>query len=113
MIKDSIVLVPFPFDDFSTLKVRPSLCLTNAIGKFDQVIIAFISSKVPDEILDTDIVLQKGTSKWEGSGLSVDSVIRVHKIATISKSLILRKLGTLNPEVKQEVTSRLKTIFVL
>jgi len=44
MIKNTIVLVPFPFDDFSVLKVRPALCLTSEIGKFNHVIIAFISS---------------------------------------------------------------------
>jgi len=44
MIKNSIVLVPFPFDDFSVLKVRPALCLTSQIGIHHHVIIAFISS---------------------------------------------------------------------
>jgi len=41
MIKNSIVLVPFPFDDFSVLKVRPAICLTSEIGKYNHVIIAF------------------------------------------------------------------------
>jgi mRNA interferase MazF len=50
MIKNSIVLVPFPFDDFSGTKVRPALCLTSEIGKYHHIIIAFISSKMPDDI---------------------------------------------------------------
>jgi len=50
MIKNSIVLVPFPFDDFSVSKVRLALCLTSDIGKYKQVIIAFISSKIPDDL---------------------------------------------------------------
>ena len=45
MIKNTIVLVPFPFDDFSNLKVRPALCLTSEIGKYNHVIIAFIPKK--------------------------------------------------------------------
>jgi len=49
MIKNSIVLVPFPFDDFSVSKVRPALCLTSEIGRSNHVIIAFISSKMPDD----------------------------------------------------------------
>jgi len=28
MIKNAIMLVPFPFDDISDTKVRPALCLT-------------------------------------------------------------------------------------
>ena len=47
MIKNSIVLVPFPFDDFSDAKVRPALCLTSEIGYYEHVIIAFISSQLP------------------------------------------------------------------
>jgi mRNA interferase MazF len=46
MIKNSIVLVPFPFDDFSSSKVRPVICLTPEIGKFKHIIVAFISSNV-------------------------------------------------------------------
>lgn len=59
MIKNAIVLVPFPFDDFSNAKVRPALCLTNEITKFNHVIIAFISSKIPEETIDSDILIKK------------------------------------------------------
>jgi len=32
MMKGKLVLVPFPFDDLSTTKVRPAICLTYPIG---------------------------------------------------------------------------------
>jgi len=35
MIKNAIILVPFPFDDFSASKVRPALCLTAEIGNMN------------------------------------------------------------------------------
>ena len=50
MIKGSIVLVQFPFDDFSGGKVRPALCLTDTIGKFEHIIVAFISNKIPEHL---------------------------------------------------------------
>ena len=53
MIKNAIVLVPFPFDDFSFSKVRPALCLTSAIGKYEHIIIAFISSKIAEEQIES------------------------------------------------------------
>jgi len=83
MIKNSIVLVPFPFDDFSNSKVRPALCLTGEISKYNHVIIAFISSKIPDDIVDSDIIIKKDSNDWLVTGLTVDSVIRLHKIVTI------------------------------
>ena len=66
MNKHSIVLVPFPFDDFSSSKVRPALCLTSEIGFYNHIIIAFISSKVPSKLSEYDIFIKKGSTQWEG-----------------------------------------------
>jgi mRNA interferase MazF len=38
MTKGKIVLVPFPFDVLTADKVRPALCLTDAIGSHHHVI---------------------------------------------------------------------------
>lgn len=97
MIKNSIVLVPFPFDDFSSLKVRPALCFTSEIEKYHHVIIAFISSKVAPDLCGCDIIVHKNTEFWEGTGLATDSVIRLHKIVAVPRQLIKRKLGALIP----------------
>ena len=111
MIKNSIVLVPFPFDDFSVSKVRPALCLTSEIGLYDHIIIAFISSKVPDVLIESDFLIKVNTDDWTGTGLTIDSVIRLHKIVSIPKTLIKRKLGTVNSNVEREVTRKLRQLF--
>lgn len=111
MIKNSIVLVPFPFDDFSASKVRPALCLTNEIGKYKHVIIAFISSKIPEDLLDSDISIKKDSFNNKNTGLTVDSVIRLHKIVTIPKSIIKRKLGNLNKTIVLETKEKLHQLF--
>ena len=59
MMKGKIVLVPFPFDDLSTTKVRPAVCLTDPVGPHCHVIIAFISSRTPTNLLETDLILKK------------------------------------------------------
>ena len=46
MTKHSIVLVPFPFDDLSSNKGRPAVCLTDPVGPHRHVILAFITSRV-------------------------------------------------------------------
>lgn len=86
MIKNSIVLVPFPFDDFSDSKVRPAICLTSEIGSYNHVIIAFISSKIPQELIESDLIIPKQSINSIGTGLVVDSVIRLHKIVSIQKN---------------------------
>ncbi len=111
MIKHKIVLVPFPFDDFSTTKVRPAVCLTNEIGEYPHVIIAFISSQIPVNPTASDIVVKQNTSDFAITGLAVNSVIRLHRLATIPKDLIKRQLGELSTMHQQEINSKLKMLF--
>jgi mRNA interferase MazF len=111
MIKNNIVLVPFPFDDFSDSKVRPALCLTSETGKYNQVIIAFISSKIPDDLNDSDLIIRLQSEKSLGTGLTVDSVIRLHKIVTIPKSIIRRRLGKIDKSLEIEVQKKLRQLF--
>lgn len=111
MIKNKIVLVPFPFDDFSSTKVRPAICLTNSIGKYKHIIIAFISSKMPDELLETDIILSKKDKDFESTGLTVDSVIRLHKLVTIPKNLISRELGFITTSLSGIITKKIQLLF--
>lgn len=111
MIKNSIILVPFPFDDFSVAKVRPALCLTSEIGKYDHVIIAFISSKIPEDLIDSDVIVRKYSEISLETGLTVDSVIRLHKIVTIPKSLIKRKLGSISKTIEIEVNKKIRQLF--
>jgi len=113
MIKYTIVLVPFPFDDFSELKVRPAICLTNSIGKFNHVIIAFISSRYPDEILNSDLIIKKDSEYFVGTGLFLDSVIRLNKMVAIPKKLIKRKLGRINEKLEPTLRLKIKQLFDL
>ena len=110
-MRNSVVLVLFPFDDFSNSKVRPALCLTNEIGNFNHLIIAFISSKTNTEILESDFIIKFDHSS--GTGLKVDSIIKLHKIITIPKSLIKRKLGFLSLSQIEIVENKLEELFSL
>lgn len=111
MIKHSIVLVPFPFDDFSASKVRPALCLTSEISSYNHVVIAFISSNIPDDLLKSDLRINQDSLDWKGTGLAVDSVVRLHKMVTIPKSLIKRKLEVINDVVKRRVRGKIHQLF--
>src|SRR3990167_3581143 len=109
MVKGKIVLVSFPFDDFSKEKIRPVLCLTEYIGPHKHVLVAFITSKVKEEVLDTDILIDKDDKGFKNTGLSVSSKIQLHRIITISSSAIKRELGSLDEDLKAKVSSKLKS----
>jgi len=111
MTKGKVVLVPFPFDDLSTTKVRPAVCLTDPIGPHRHVVLAFITSKVPLELLESDVVLTSTQPDFTMTGLRVTSTLRLHRLMTVTTALIRRELGKLSPRMQAEVTEKLQRLF--
>jgi mRNA interferase MazF len=91
--------------------VRQALCFTNKIGKYEHVIIAFISSKITGEVLDSDIIVRKNSKEWGDTGLVIDSFIRLHKMVTIRGYLIQRKLGVVNSSLHVQVSKKIQGLF--
>ncbi len=113
MIRGRVVLVPFPFDDLSSTKVRPAVCLTNPVGVYRHVVLAFITSRMPDELLETDVVLDSDRSGYPATGLRVSSVLRLHRLMTVTTSVIRRELGSLSPDMQAEIDRKLRKLFDL
>lgn len=99
MLKYKIVLAPFPFGEQNTRKTRPVLCLTDEIGKFEEVVVAFITSQTPDPLLKSDIKLLANSE----TGLKKESVARLHKVFTLPKSQILGKLGEVSKSNQKKI----------
>lgn len=108
-----VVLVPFPFDDLTAQKVRPAICLTNPIGPHHHVVLAFITSKIPNELLETDVVLDSNSADFDITGLHVSSTLRLHRLMTVTTALIKRELGELSPKMRVEVVDKLRKLFDL
>jgi mRNA interferase MazF len=88
MKKGDIVLLSFPFTDLKGKKIRPALVLV--VSDLD-VIVAFITTQFKWQN-PFDILLEPNDS----NGLKKTSLLRLSKITTIDKDLILGKLGELN-----------------
>ena len=113
MTKYKVVLVPFPFDDLSSNKVRPAVCLTNPIGPHDHLILAFITSRIPVSPLETDLVIDSSDLDFAATGLRVSSTLQLHRLMTVTKALLRRELGTLPPAMQAQVNDRLHKLFDL
>ena len=113
MTKGRIVLVPFPFDNMTASKVRPALCLTDPIGPHRHVVVAFISSQMPANIATTDVVLHSQQQDFGATGLRVASVLRLHRLVTLTTALIRRDLGKLSQAWQDEVDQKLALLFGL
>jgi mRNA interferase MazF len=111
--RHKVVLVPFPFDDLSTSKVRPAVCLTDPIGPHRHVVLAFITSQTPSQLLATDLMLDSLSEGFAATGLRVSSTLQLHRLMTASTALIRRQLGQLAPEMQTEIADRLRILFAL
>ncbi|MCD6513095.1 MAG: type II toxin-antitoxin system PemK/MazF family toxin [Thermoplasmata archaeon] len=107
-MKGKIVLIPFPFTDLSFAKLRPALIIYE--GKGD-VIVAFISSRIPTEISETDVMITSKHPAFKRTGLKTDSIIKLDKIATILKELIVGELGEIDENLRKEINEKLVKIF--
>jgi mRNA interferase MazF len=112
-MKFNVVLVPFPFDDLSSNKVRPAICLTNEIEPFGHVVLAFVTSNISDSPSATDLIISSNDTDFAKTGLKVSSTIRLHRLMTVSRRIIKRKLGELTDKQKERVESRLRKLFDL
>jgi len=113
MTKYKVVLVPFPFDDLSSSKVRPAVCLTEPIGPHRHVVLAFITSRVPAQPLATDFVIASEDADFSATGLRVSSMLQLHRLMTVTTALIRRELGRLPPRMQMRVDERLRELFGL
>ena len=85
-----VVLVAFPLSDMSGTRRRPGLALYDS-GDED-VMLARITTQETHH--QTDVRL----SGWKAAGLIAKSAVRLSKVATIKKSLVDRRLGTLSTQ---------------
>lgn len=108
-----IVLVPFPFDDLESVKVRPAVCLTTTIGTYKHVVIAFITSQISKATEISDLTLLATDTDFEKTGLKASSVIRLHRLTTVPESLIIRLLGELPYNYQIDLEKKLKNLFQL
>ena len=112
-MKNKICLVSYLFDDFSSSKVRPALCLTEPIGPHKHVVLAFITSRIPQQLLLTDLILEASREEFSTTGLRVSSTLQLHRLMTVTTSMLRRELGTLPPSMQTQVSKRLLHLFDL
>ena len=105
--RGDVVLVPFPFTDLTSEKLRPAVIVSVDPQRID-VIIAFISSAVsPKELSETDYLLRQDDADFVKTGLKKTSTFRMRKLLTIERSRITRRLGRVSPAVQKELDIRL------
>ena len=105
MKKGDILLIPFPFTDLSGSKKRPALIL---IETDLDITVAFITTQM-NWLDEFDLELEPN----EINGLKKNSLVRLSKLTTINKELVIGKLGELNSSEIQAINQRLIKLLKL
>ena len=99
MNKGDIVMIPFPFTDLSGIKNRPALILID--GESD-ITVSFVTTQIKWRE-DFDVKIEP----TETNRLKRKSLIRLRKLATIDKDLVIGKLGDLSSDELANVDKNL------
>lgn len=105
MAKGDTILITFPFTDLSGSKLRPSVVLADTS---QDVTVAFVTTQLKWQE-PTDLLLTPALN----NGLKKPSLIRISKLATLDKSLIKGRMGSLTIEEVGSLDEKLKLIFQL
>ena len=100
-----IVLVPIPFTDLTSQKKRPTIIISNNNyneTKEDIVVVGLTSNVEP-----RDFTIMLTNNDMEEGALKVASMIRVDKIYTLNKSIVLKTFGRVKPDVLTKVKDSL------
>ena len=97
--RNEIVLLPIPFTDLSSRKVRPAVVIGHSEHPSD-IFVAPISSQLPNVA-----VLLKD---WSAAGLNVPCGIK-SQLATIEDGLVVKSVGRLTARDQAALDASLRT----
>lgn len=109
--RGDLVLLPFPFTDLSVVKRRPALVISpdRLHQNFDDVILVAITSRVPPSPSEFDMPL--ASRDMAVGHLPKPSVVKLAKIFTANRALIVKRAGHLRNESLAKILARLRQLF--
>jgi mRNA interferase MazF len=103
-----VVLVPFPFTNQTTTKKRPAIIVSSSDyqrERSDLVLIAVTSQANPATSFGEMTI-----TEWKAAGLLKPSIVKP-VLTTISKELVIKKLGQLEEVDRQALQNLLQLIL--
>ena len=114
MNKWDVVLLSFPFTDLQATKVRPAIVISpNAFHQSGQDALFMLITSNTDRQSLHDIIVSTSHQEFAKTGLRKESAIRVSKIMTLSKSLVVKTIGSLGVQLSLNVETQLRLFLQL
>ncbi len=106
-----VILLPFPFTDLAAVKRRPALVVSSDRfhKHFEDVILVAMTSQVPPALTEFEMLLR---SRDMALGhLPKPSVVKLGKIFTAHRSLIVKRVGRVQKGSLMKILARLRQLF--
>ena len=104
-----LVLLPYPFSDQVGSKVRPAIIVSN--DNFNKRCEDCVMVPLTTLIKDEPFSLIVNQDSLESGKLLKQSRIRIDKIFTIKKDIIMMKIGKVNNEMLVKIKSEIGKVF--
>jgi mRNA interferase MazF len=102
-----IALTPFPYTDLTGAKLRPVLMLKKSSIYHDDWLVCMVSSQLQQADPDLDEIITEADDDFSASGLKVQSVLRLSRLAILSSNLMVGNLGQISSHRLSTVRKRL------
>ena len=104
-----LVLLPYPFSDQGGSKVRPAIIVSN--DNFNKNCEDCVLVPLTTVIKNEHYSLILNQDNLESGKLLKQSRIRIDKIFTIKKSLIIMKIGKINDKTIEKIKFEINKVF--
>jgi mRNA interferase MazF len=112
--KWDVVLLSFPFTDLSATKVRPAVVISpDTYNKASQDAVVVLITTNTSRRGMFDLLLEKSHPEFLQTGLRYASAIRIDKIFTLNKRLVVAALGRFGPQLISDVEKQLRLFLQL
>jgi mRNA interferase MazF len=101
-----IVLIPFPFAEFTNRKVRPAVVVCETKDSYKDLVLCAISSVIPLKLNENEILL----SVDKENGLRKDSVLKLDRIVTAKEQDVIAQIGKLNASDLQKFKEKFRNL---
>jgi mRNA interferase MazF len=101
--RDDVVLLPIPFTDLSSMKVRPAIVVGHGSWPGDLFVVP-----VTSQLANADYIM----SQWAESGLNVPSGIK-GQICTVEVGLVRKVIGRICAVDREKLDAQLRAWFEL
>ncbi|NOZ77342.1 MAG: type II toxin-antitoxin system PemK/MazF family toxin [Euryarchaeota archaeon] len=107
--KGDLLLVNFPFTNFEDFKRRPVLVVSGEVvnKKTRDLVVCAVTTNP----IHRDFGVGISQDDLSEGHLKKDSIVKTSHIATISKSIVIKRIGTLNEDKMEEILESLCGVF--